>query len=137
MAWHKTIKTAATTGDFDSDAAGTVKAGAALFMGNVRPGSLSAELTVEAETDTLTMTAQWQLSDDNSTWVNVQPSNNAADVVLATGTGGDDAVVTVVLDAPAACYGANYARCTVSNGAATGAATDTYSILYRYGKPVY
>jgi hypothetical protein len=137
MSWHKTIKTAATTGDFDSDAAGTVNAGASVFMGLVRPGSLSAEVTVDAETNTLTMTGQWQISDDGSTWVSVQPSNNAADVTLATGTGGADAAVTVVLDAPGACYGAMYSRFTVVSGVTTGAATDTTSILYRYAKPYY
>lgn len=60
---------------------------------------------------------------------------NPAGVALATGTAGDDAVVTRVLPAPECVHSFNYARAAVVNGAATGAATDTFSIKYHYMKP--
>lgn len=137
MGWNaRRVTTAATTGDFDTDAAGTVNAGATLTMNQVEPGSLCAEVTVDAETSTLTLSAVWQVSVDNSTWLTVANGpQNAAAVALATGTAGADADVTKVLQAPDCVYSFTYARCAVTNGAQTGAAADTYSVKYHYMKP--
>lgn len=122
------------SGDFDSDAAGTDKAGATLLMLLVKAGSLSSLVTVDAETNTLTMTARWQVSNDASTWVDVVVPNNPANVALATGTGGADAAVSRAIAAPEAVYGWRYARLVVQNGVATGATADTYAIGYCYDR---
>jgi hypothetical protein len=129
------LSTVATTGNLDTLVATTRTPGATVAMGVLKPGSLCAEVTVDAETSTLTIYADWQVSDDATTWLLLAPENNAANVVLATGTGGADAAVTKVIPAPAAAYSFRYARCAVRNEVATGAATDTYSIKYHYLKP--
>lgn len=121
-----------TSGNFDGQAAGTVAAGSAVFIGKIMHGSLSALVNVDAETNTLTMTAKWQVSNDNSTWVDIVAPNNAANVALATGTGSADAAVTKAISAPDAAYGWQYARLAIVSGVATGAATDTYSMSYCY-----
>lgn len=95
-------------------------------------GSLSALVTVDAETDTLTITGRWQVSNDKSTYVDIVPSNNAANVIIATGTAGADAAVTKAICAPDQIFGYKYCRYVLTNGVATGAATDTYSIGYSY-----
>lgn len=129
--------TPATTGNFNGDVAGTAKAGATVSIwgpaGGVVNGTLAALVIVDAETNTLTMAANWQVSEDGSTWYDVAgAANNPANVVLATGTAGADASVTKVLDAPASVYAWSFARLVVVNGVATGATVDTYSIQYKY-----
>lgn len=124
--------TQAVAGDFDSDAAGTVAGGASVLMSKVRHGTLSMLVTVDAETENLTITPLWQVSNDNSTWVTLKPQNNAAPVILATGTSGADAAVTAAIEAPQGVYGWRYARGAVQNGVATGASADTYAIGYCY-----
>jgi hypothetical protein len=129
--------TTATTGNFNGDVAGTVKAGASVSIfgpaGGVVNGTLASLVIVDAETNTLTLSAYWQVSEDGSTWYDVAGTpSNPANVVLATGTAGADAAVTKVLPAPAAVYAWTFARVAVVNGVATGAATDTYSIQYKY-----
>lgn len=126
------VTPAADTGDFDSDAAGTVKGGTSLAMTSVAPGTLSCLFTVEAETDGITMTLGWQVSDDDSTWYNIVPLNNVAFTVAATGTAGDDPAISKVIACPAEAWGWNYARPTVTSAVQTGAATDTYSMGVRY-----
>lgn len=129
--------TTATTGNFNTDVAGTVKPGAAVSIfgpaGGVVNGTLAALVIVDAETNTLTMSAYWQVSEDGSTWYDVAGTpSNPANVVLATGTAGADASVTKVLPAPAAVYAWSFARCSVVNGVATGNTVDTYSIQYKF-----
>ena len=87
--------TPATSGNFNGDTAGTVKAGASVSIwgpaGGVVNGTLAALVIVDAETNTLTMSAYWQVSEDGSTWYDVSAAaNNPANVVLATGTAGHD-----------------------------------------------
>lgn len=109
--------------------------GATLFMGSSvkKIKDLSANITVDAETDTLTMAAQWQGSNDASTWFNIAGTpTNPANTVLATATGGADAAVNKVIPAPLAIEGWRYARCSVVVGVVTGTDNDTYSIAYAY-----
>lgn len=120
----------AVTGDFASDAAGTQKSGATLLVLNVSKGTLSALVTVEAETDTLTITGKWQVSNDAVTFVDAVAVNNAGQVVLVTGTAGADGPASKAVEAPSTVLGWRYARYVVTNGVATGAVTDTYSIGY-------
>ncbi len=98
-----------------------------------RAESLSALVTVDAETDTITLAAKWQASNDTTTWVDVaNGSQNAAAVVLATGTDGADASVTKVIPAPSCIEGFKYARLAIEVGVVTGTASDTFSIGYQY-----
>lgn len=123
---------AAVTGDFDPDAAGTVYGSQAISTANIAPGTLSCLFTVDAETNTLTIAGKWQVSDDASTWYDIAPTNNAAVVVLATGTAGADAAVSKVLPAPSEIMGWKYVRAAVQNGVTTGGAADTYSMTLHY-----
>lgn len=124
------------TGDLNGNTTGTIEGGNALDMGdNARQKvrALSALVTVDCETDTLTMTGLWQVSNDGTTWVTVSNgTQNAAGVVFATGTAGADAAVTKCFEAPQAVYGWRKCRFAIQNGGTTGASVDTYSIGYNY-----
>lgn len=125
-----------SSGTLDTLVAGTTTGGTAVTMGDnsrQKVRSLSALVTVDAETDTITITGKWQVSNDGSTWVDVaHGTQNAAGVVLATGTGGADAAVTRCYQAPDAVYGWKKARFAIVNLVATGAAVDTWAIGYQY-----
>lgn len=133
----KIVYNAQATGslNIDTAVAGTNTGGPTFVTANCVQGSLSALVTVDAETNTITMGVVWQVSNDNSTWVECTPTNNAAMVVLATGTAGADASVTRVIPANDAVYGWRYCRAAIKNGVATGTTNDTYSIGYNYVKP--
>lgn len=125
------------TGDANTLVAGSVIGGNAVDMGDnsrQKVRALSAIVTVDCETDTLTMTGKWQVSNDNgSTWIDVtNGTQNAAGVVFATGTGGADADVTRCFVAPDAVYGWKKCRFAIVTGVVTGNTVDTYSIGYCY-----
>lgn len=125
-----------SSGTADTLVTGSVIAGTAVEIGdNTRQKvrSLSALVTVDAETTSFTFAAKWQVSNDGSTWVDVaNGSQNAAAVVLATGTAGADAAVSKAIPAPEAIYGWRKARIALVTGGATGAAVDTYALGYSY-----
>jgi hypothetical protein len=130
------VTSSATAGNLNTIVAGTATAAATLTTNQIEPGSLSATFAVDAETDTITLEAGWQVSRDNSTWLTVaNGTQNAATVVLATGTAGADAAVTKVIPAPDCVYSFTYVRAVVINRVVTGNAADTYSITYDYMKP--
>lgn len=114
--------------------AGTLTGGGTLLMQNVRQGTLSATITVDAETNTIELFAEWEVSNDASTWLRCTPVNNAASVLLAVGTAGADDAVTRVVPANDAVYGFRYARCSVRNAVVNGLIADTYAISYNYVK---
>lgn len=122
------------TGTLDGATAGTVTPGNSLLLDVVEKGTLSARCVVDAETNGLTITAKWQISNDGSTWEDVLLPNSAAYVVLATGTSGSDAAVTANISAPDAVYGARYARIVIVNGAQTGTSSDTYDVSYSFAR---
>lgn len=132
--FSRLVTLAATTGDIDGVSAGTVTAGPALSMHHVAMGTLAAVVTVDAETNTLTMAAVWEASEDGTTWSRLVQPNAAAEVVLATGTSGADAAVTRAISAPPGAYAFRHVRCSILSGVATGTTSDTYSIAYRYVK---
>ena len=124
-----------TTGTLDSVSNGATVTGPNLVVNNGARrlvANLSALVTVEAETENLTMTAKWQGSNDGSTYYDINDQRNVARTVLATGTAGDDAAASFVIDAPAAVYGLRNARCVLVVGGDDGAVTDTYSIGYNW-----
>jgi len=124
------------TGNLNGNTAGTVEGATGVLMGDnnrQKVRNLSALVTIDCETDTLTVTGLWQVSNDNSTWVTVTNGpQNAAGVVLLTGTAGADAAATVCYQAPDAVYGWRYARFAIQNGVTTGATADTYTVSYCY-----
>lgn len=89
---------------------------------------------VLAETNTATLACHWQVSHDNVTFFDIKPSNGAAFVVVATGTAGADAPVTVVLEAPKGVLGWEYVRPAVKVGGGGGSVLDTYSMTVGYRK---
>jgi hypothetical protein len=122
----------AVSGNANTLVAGTVTPGNGIFMGRTaqKVANLSATVNVTAATASLTWTGKWQVSPDNATWQDVHNSNNAAYVVIATGTSA--ATGNICYDAPPAVYGAAFARFVLVNGAETGAAGDLYAISYNY-----
>jgi hypothetical protein len=123
-----------TTGTADTLAAGSTIAGATVDTGDghrQKIRNLSAYVDVDIETASLTFTGKWQTSLDGSTWRDVaNGSQNAAGVVIGTGTGGADASIQKVFDAPPAVYGWPKVRFCLVTAGATGAATDTYTVSY-------
>lgn len=128
----------ATGGSGDLTAApvaGTTTGGTALATAGIEVGTLSCLVVVDAETDTLTLTAKFQVSNDNSTWYDLAgDAQNPANVLLATGTSGADAAVSRVLPVPLAALGWKYVRPAVVNLVATGAAADTYAFTFYFRK---
>ena len=129
------------TGTLENNVAGTVEGGTVAAGTVVKIGpewqkvaNLSALVTVDCETNGMTMAGVWQVSDNGTDWVNATPGNNAANVTIATGTSGSDASVTVAIAAPNSVYAWKFARLALINGSQTGGATDTYSIGYCYRK---
>lgn len=113
--------------------AGTTTPGTALQTAGIELGTLSCLCVVDAETDTITLTAKFQVSDDNSTWYDLAgDAQNPANVLLATGTGGADAAVSRVLPVPPAALGWKYVRPALVNLVATGAAADTYAFTFYF-----
>jgi len=131
----KRYNVSVTSGNINGITAGSAVAGASVFIGGEvqRVNYLSAIVEVDAETENITMAVKWQVSNDNSTWLDVAnaPANTAA-TVLATGTSGPDAAVKKVIPAPDTVYGYRYARAAIVVGATTGTTNDTYSIGYSY-----
>ena len=132
MGWQEKKLTgfSSSSGDFDGDAAGTVNGGTTIQTAGLQPGTLGALCTVDAETNTITLAAKWQVSSDDSTWYDVVEPYNPANVVLATGTAGADAAVTKCVQAPICVFGWRYTRCAIVNGVAEGNDVDTYTIAY-------
>lgn len=121
----------------NTGAAPQTNAGPTLAMNEVAIGTLSAKFYAQAKVNTMTIEAQWQVSNDATTWYNAQSSNNAASVVVVTGTG-SNVSDTVVVSAPPAVYGYAYARCSaVSRVASASDSNDQYNVSYNYLKRGY
>lgn len=108
-------------------------------MVNVESGTLSANVTVQATTSSLTISAKWQVADAGTlTWVDCAAQPNApANVVLVTGTGSAVAS-TLNIPAPVGVYGKRYARLVFVSAGATGGGTgggDQVSVGYNYRLP--
>jgi len=122
------------TGNANTLVAGSVISGNAVDVNDgVRQKAfgVSALVTVDCETNTLTMATRWECSNDGSTWVTITNGpQNAAAVTFATGTAGADPDVTRCVVAPDAIYGWRKARLSLVTGVVTGNTVDTYAISY-------
>jgi hypothetical protein len=116
--------------------AGTVLSGAAIVTDAVAPGTLSARVTLTAQTTGITAHAKWQVSDDGTTWYDCVPVNGAANVALATGTGGVDTATTVVVPENPGVFGATYARIQLYVATQSAATGDLGSAKYYYRENV-
>lgn len=136
---HRANNQNASSGTFNGVTATSVVAMSTVTMANVTPGTLAAELTTLAETNTMTLTPKWQVSrDGGSTWLDVAPNAaNGAYTAQSTGTAGADVAVTKVIQAPDAVYAYPLARIAVTVGVATGGASDTYANSYSWTKPAF
>ena len=113
---QKAIVTTAFTGAAPQNVDGTA---VSMVAERVATGSMSANVYALATTNTLTVTAKWQVSDDGSTYRDCKPSNGATNVALVTGTGA--AVTdTVCVAAPDCVYGKPYARVRLVSGVGVG-----------------
>lgn len=124
---------AITSGDFPAGAAPQVLSGASLLMAKIQPGTLSAHVTTDPETNTLAVFAKWQVSVDASTWYDVVGApNSPANVAIATGTSGSDATVNAVVPAPDAVYAWPYARIQLYTGTGVATTGDSGGAKYYY-----
>lgn len=132
----KKSNVSASSGTFNGVLAGAAVNGTAIFLGQTycKVRGLCALVTVDGETDTITLTAKWQVSRNGTTWVDVSNgTQNASGVALVTGTAGADAAVTKTIPLPnEAAQGYPYARIALVVGVATGTTNDTYAISYDY-----
>lgn len=125
----------AVSGNLNTLIAGTTTGLGSQSMQGVSPGTLMAKVALTAATATITLTLKWQVSLDNATWLDVLPSpENPANVIYATGT---VAIKTSVIPAPFGVSAWPYARIAVTNGVATGGATDLYAASYSYLRPEF
>lgn len=131
----KRYNSSLASGTADTVVAGSAVTGNSLFLGgdSNKVKNLSALVVVDIETNTITLTAKWQVSNDATTWLDLaNGTQNAAGTVLGTGTAGADALITKVIPAPDCIYGFRFARMALVVGVTTGAAVDTYAIGYNY-----
>ena len=123
------------SGDFNGLTATAVN-GNAVFLGSTykKVSDLSALVVVDCETNTMTMTAKWQVCNTAAgTYVDIASApQSPAEVLFATGTAGADATVTRAFPAPPGIYGWKFARLVITNGVAAGNTVDTYTIGYCY-----
>lgn len=115
--------------------ANTITGGPALDMSLVEDGTLSARVALDVETDTIAVEVLWEVSDvagGAGAYLEVKPADSDALRVWGIGTAGADAAISAVLPAPQCVYAYLYARCSVRNRNATGAAADTYQIGYNF-----
>ena len=124
------------TGNLNGLVAGTSVNGNTVEIGdNARQKikGLGGNVSVTANTATLTASFKWQVSMDRTTWLDVaNGSQNAAAVVFTTGT---SAAKTASLPAPDSVYGWRFCRLVLVTGVVTGAAGDLYSFGYNFRTP--
>ena len=118
---------AAITGNVNTVVAGDAKGLTAIATASIKDGTLSALFTLLAETNTITLAAGWQVSQDNSTWYDFPVENNAALVVFGTGTAGADSAVSKVIRT-SGFKGWKFIRPAIHVGVTTGTANDTYEV---------
>lgn len=122
---------------------GGVVGGAAIGTTDVVFGTLTAYIDAVAKTNTMTLSGKWQVSHDNSTWVDVEldaasavASSNTARI-LTTGTG-SAVEYKGALPAPKAVYGWRWARVCIVVGVADSAdPSDAWAYNYNYVRDAF
>lgn len=137
MSFNSQLKKASqsTTVALSGVTAGSVAGGPvlALAANDAECDSLVANVSVGLTTSTATVTTKWQVSNDNSTWLDLKGLNSPAAVtVAAAGTG--SLVTTAYAHACPINVSYPYVRLAVQMGVATGAAGDNVVISYNYRK---
>lgn len=126
---------AAGSGNFNTLVAGSRVVSTAIPMAGVALGTLSCLFALLAETNTITLTPGFQVSNDGTTWFDLAGgSSNPAQVLQATGTAGADTVVNKVVGVPEPALGWKFVRAYAQNGVVTGAAGDTYAFTFQFRK---
>lgn len=123
----------AATTNFPSGASPQVLNGAAIDVEMLEPNTLSAAVTVTAQTTGITAYAKWQVCNTTGgTWLDFVAANNPANVAIATGTGGVDAAVTKVVAAPAGIEAWKFARIQLYTGDQAATTGDLGGATYSY-----
>lgn len=114
---------------------GTTVGGPSLSLasGDIEGDTLCANVSSALTTNLLTVTTKWQVSQDGTTWVDVQQSNGAALVRIApAGTG--SLVTTAFCQLTQFSPAHPYIRLALVTGGATGAAGDNVTVSYNFRK---
>lgn len=107
-----------------TSANGTARNGTAVQLNTVHPGTLTVLCVGSITTSSVTASYKWQVSQDNSTFYDLKPMNNASGVATSAGTGSPVAH-SFVLDCPQSVVGWKWIRPVAT---LTGAATDTADV---------
>jgi hypothetical protein len=118
------------SGDLTGVRVGSQLEGHELHMLLVRPGTLAAMISAEAEANGLSVFASWEVSSDRATWHRCAAYNNEAETAIAVGTSGNDAAVLRLVEASQAVYGWAWARCNLRVDGIGGTALDLYTVSY-------
>lgn len=103
---------------------GTARNGATLQTGAYTPGSLSVLCSATIVTGSVVATFKVQVSDDDSTYYDLKPMNNAASVTIA-------ATGSVVLSVDSSAHGWKFARIVATLSGAATAAGDLTQCAYK------
>ena len=106
-----------------TSANGTARNGASFQPGMFAPGSVSAKCSATIVTGSVVATFKVQVSQDNSTFYDLKPMNNAASVTIA-------ATGDVVLSVDSAAHSWKFARIVATLSGAATAAGDLTSADY-------
>ena len=99
----------------------------------VAEGTLAANVSGNITTNTITFTGKWQVSDNGSAFKDAFNSNNAANVIIATGTG-VLATFSRSVSGHDGLYGYRYVKYVVTTGVGVGggAGVDDVTISYNF-----
>jgi hypothetical protein len=114
-----------------TSANGTARNGTALAMELVHPGTILAECVGSITTASVVATYKLQVSMDNSTWIDLKLTNNAANVTIAGG-GGSALDHAVALYVPKAVAAYKFLRCVATLSGAATAGADVTAVTFRY-----
>lgn len=130
---YRRYNVSTATGNFTGATTGASVNGNSLHVGEKQRDvvDLAAHIIATITMTNATMKAQWQASNDATTWVNVAHSpENPASVALATGVANG---TTLAVGAPLGVYGYKYARMQIGWTSTTaGTTNDAVSIGYTY-----
>lgn len=122
------FKDSSSTGTANGQAVGYNVDGTALRIGADKasspiPGTLAAYVEADC-TGGVTWTPVWRVSDDNTTFYDIAPAGNLANVAISTTTTGK------MIAAPSEVHGFRYARLRLTTGGVTGVTANVCEISY-------
>jgi hypothetical protein len=117
-----------------TSANGTARNGTTLTVERIQPGTLMVECVGNVKTSSVVATYKVQVSQDNTTWVDLKLPNNASNVATDAGTGSDVAH-SFSLTVPLGIHAYLYVRGVATLSGASTAAADVTAVTYYFIQP--